>query len=193
MESAASIGRRVKEIIVSGDIVPHKEFLKELLRHHPSPEKVAGFEDVTLNAEGNGFLIWWGDRHDTISWRKCASQKAGGKKPSHREKCLEAMRYAVMGQVMTFRREQGYEGEGREFHVGHDHELGRPFVELAELFVAEKFEGDWDRLRVHKDSRRASTGNFPWVLEDLTAWRDFHERKALLRMERAEDNLRSRR
>ena len=193
-QSAAAIGREVSAIIRSGSIASHKDFLLELLSHHPNPDKVMGMTDVRLNRDRTGFEIGFENGGwDTIAWRKCASRKAGGKRPSHRDTCMEAMRNEVKGQTMAFRRDMGYEGLGRDFHVGHDHDKGESFVRLAERFVAERCGGKWEGLGVVKASERTSQGNLPWILEGKKGeeWREFHRSEAILRMERAEDNLRN--
>jgi hypothetical protein len=187
-------------MIKSGDIEPHMCFLKDLISHHPRQEKVSGLADVSLNEACNGLLILRGgdgEVWETVNLKICAVHKCRGKKPSHRTLCLEAMRTAVINQITVFRRSMGYSGKGREFHVGHDHELGESFVELAERFVSERSgipEGSgWEGLSVVKSDIKAPQGNKPWILqkEQADEWRKFHGVEAKLRMERAEDNLRS--
>ena len=107
--------------------------------------------------------------------------------------CLIAMRLAVIERVTSFMQAARYEGRGNEYHVGHDWETGESFKELADRFVREACGGSWSSLGICKSKVRAPPGHFPWVLEDdkLEEWREFHRRHAVLRMERAEDNVRA--
>lgn len=192
--SAAGLNRRVRGIIRSGEMSGgDHEFLLELLAWHPTPGKVAGLRSVRINDGRNGLVIELADgATDHIDFRKCSAAKTGGSPPDHRSRCLEAMRHAVMPQTLGFRHRSGHGGLGGITHVGHDWTRGDTFVELAERFVMERRGGDWGSVAVRKGSP-SPEGYLPYVLCDPlvdAAWTAFHLDHAVLRMERAEDNLR---
>ena len=116
-------------------------------------------------------------------------------KNKHKALVVSAFRNEISEQTRRVRLFSGRCGQGAEYHVGHDHQNNNAFADILNDFVMMKGL-DLESLEIIKRKQREHHDYKHPYLQDVDiakAWRDYHLSRADgLRMERAEDNLSSR-
>jgi hypothetical protein len=194
-----ALRRHVRALLDSKDPLD-PVFWHELARNHPFYRgKIQGRSVVEFEQVGTrdvSMKLSDGSR-ESLSWQKCidgvfaASRKVLFARLS-RARLMNAFRAEVHSQIETFRglsvcRDNGNMryADTAAWHVGHDYDHGTRFVEIVNDFVAT--EPTLPRAVISRRNAR--------LVDRAVArrWRVFHRIHAVLRMERARDNLRGNR
>ena len=106
MTTHKNLNNQIKTIINKG--IPFSKedfnFLMQVIKHHPSKNKLNEIENILLNRRGDGLLIQFSDStFDSISYKKCVRAMLTGKLPQ-RENIREALRNEIyVEQILPFR------------------------------------------------------------------------------------------
>jgi hypothetical protein len=171
-------------------------YLKYLARFHGKLQgrPIAGF---TWNTTGGFKAVFDGGESVTFSYNTCldgwmTAVKGAPVKDYRKADVTEAFRNEVAEQTRDVRYSSGLP-RGADYHVGHDWENGNAFKNILKDFVAEK-SLDLESIAIDKRDMPDIDYKVPHIADAELAhsWREYHRSRAGgMRMERAEDNLKS--
>lgn len=155
---------------------------------------------VDFRFSSNGFVaVFENGIYETFSYKACldgwmATIKGIPIKYNHTEHVIRAFRNEICPQTWAVRKSNDREGQGAEYHVGHDWENGNSFHAIYSDFLKINTLKSEDI----KLTRRKMKDTFEYpstFLEDADLairWREYHKSRGHgLRMELAKDNLRN--
>ena len=185
-----------KSLIKSRQIdVPYLTYITQF---HPNL-KGRPIIDFTWNSTGGFKAVFKDGNTKTFSYKECidgwmTEVKGAPTKNKHPEHVTKAFRNEVWDQTKAVRNRNGLTGRGKEYHVGHPWEEGNAAKDILKDFVAMK---SLDLKSVEVEFKRPGPNfdfKIPYLVDTELAqsWREYHKNRATnMRMERAEDNLRS--
>ena len=183
-----------KRLIASNQLdVP---YLTYIARFHP---KLKGrpIIEFTWNCTGGFKAVFEDGESDTFSYKTCVDGwmtevKGAPVKDYHNADVTLAFRNEVLEQTRAVRNRSALP-RGHELHVGHDWENGNAFKDILKDFVANK-SLDLKTIGVEKREMPGVDYKVIYLADAKLAdsWREYHKSRAEgMRMERAEDNLKS--
>jgi len=193
MTTQKSMNDKIKGIIDKGIPFTKKDhnFLLQIIKYHPNPEKIDEVENVLLNNRGDGLLIQYSDlTTDTISYKKCVRKMLTGKNAA-RENIREAFRNEIyVEQIVPFRKQHGKTFDN-EYHVGHGSGIFS-FDSLVKRFCENNFLKEEDIIVVKKKVRNHYECNGYFLSDENISkkWKNFHKQSSNLIMQTAQENLR---
>ena len=185
-----SIKNHIRAMIDSGTL--DDGYLTDLFMYHPRcVEKMRGrtISHWRICDSNRGIeVVFTNGTGDTVSWNTMAKARCKGKQEvkaaCHRQNVVSAFRREVKYQADEFRAWSGV-SDSVNFHVGHDYVKGDRFVEILKKFVDET-NIQPSRLKI----TRIGPGTHRLADHSIAkAWKAYHKKHAILRMEPAEENL----
>lgn len=173
-----------------GDELDHAEMV-DLIRRHPDfvPEWLEDCSFVIGRTLGSkNFRIINNSGSFPFSYHKCIMSAPRDK--YHRKNVQAAARYAIIGQIKKFRRDNpclcaitGEAAEPANLHVDHDFSK-KTFQALLDQWAAAN--GGYEAIKLTQDP-----GTELFVMDDpyYESWCEFHLKEAALRMIKKEINL----
>ena len=195
MTTQKNINDQIKTIINKG--IPFSkedlDFLMQVIKHHPSKNKLDDIENILINRSGDGLLIQYSDSTlDSISYKKCVRGMLSDKLQPQRKNIREAFRNEIyVKQILPFRKQNNMLGKGVEYHVGHGNG-DFSFDSIVKRFCKKNCLEE-ENINIEKRKVQQHYECTGYFLADkflANKWKSFHKQSSKLIMQTAEDNLR---